>query len=1164
LSLSSRFFGRCFKLIVATTLAVGGFMLAAEPALRDFDLPADVAAKSLKIFAQQAETEILIQAELGREVRTRAVKGRYTPREAIERMLASTGLTVKEDAETRSMAIIPVAKADLSSNASPTTPPGGDASAAKKKSPQTMSRKNSIAALLGWAAVVFGPPASTEAADAGARENPSVQRNDGVAGDVVVISPYTVDTTRDRGYQAQNTLAGTRLNSSLQDTPASVSVITQAFLQDVALDDLAQLSTYSVNSQVYESDTGSTSGNDAVNGQNIVKAIDTRGVRATQALDYFKSITPDDTYRVDRYDDSRGPNSILFGISDAGGLINQTSRLANIRRDSGAIKWSFGTNDRNRAELHLNKGLLDQKVGFSLAVVHQENGGWQLFDYQDKQRFFGALTIKPSSRLTLNVMGETGKERQAIVPPYLPGDGALAWLDNRRALGVAAVTFAPLNANPTVGQQALGVVSRNSTANGSNRRLTYIANNGTLFDAVGTYLTGSYNNAAVRAPDGTPGVTGALIRLNQPDLVPYHANAGGPGMFKEVRLRNYTATADWEIARGLYANFGHNYQNTRLKAAFIPGGNGPTLQGDANTTLGVRGAPNPYVGQLYIDATWKREAHNAERKESRFSLSYDFHAGWFGSHQLAGMVSRSVERDSRVNSWLALAGAPFGGGASGANNRVTTRYYLDPANPATITGGDWRAVPGSLMVDGRAYPVIFANDAPGGNNATAQQKVNTALAVLQSHFWQRRLVTTVGYRVDKAEVTSFGFATDPVVGDVPDYNLAKATINHNRGHTVTEGMVFHVGAGLSVIANASSSIGLPDFIRTIFPNGQIPESSKGRGRDYGLSWDGWDHRLNAKIVYYETGERGKALLNNSTALFTNRNARVADAFESVLVGAGRPVATADWVRTRAALTPAVNGALFDVDSSGYEFSAVANPTPNWRVMANYAYTDRSVAGMYMQDVVPWYGLKSEQGLIQNGVTQDAVGRFAIDPSAFTSSGAIAKWIELSRLSPQANASVLTTATGVTIAQEVYDMIVGINEQKRMEEQRWGLRPHRVNVFTAYDFSREGNLKGVTLGGGFRWRSANIIGADQNGQELKGRATRESDLLLRYSRPMGFSKRARVVFQLNVMNVWNEQGIIPKYLSATPPYIIPGGRGVAYNRFDLIAPRTLRFTTSFEF
>ncbi|MBP7140682.1 MAG: STN domain-containing protein [Opitutaceae bacterium] len=79
---------------------------AAEPVKKEFDLPADVAARSLKQFARQSGVQVLISADLGRETRTRSVKGLFTPREALDRMLAETGLTVREDAKNGTMAVL--------------------------------------------------------------------------------------------------------------------------------------------------------------------------------------------------------------------------------------------------------------------------------------------------------------------------------------------------------------------------------------------------------------------------------------------------------------------------------------------------------------------------------------------------------------------------------------------------------------------------------------------------------------------------------------------------------------------------------------------------------------------------------------------------------------------------------------------------------------------------------------------------------------------------------------------------------------------------------------------------------------------------------------------------------------------------------------------------
>ena len=60
-------------------------------------------------------------------------------------------------------------------------------------------------------------------------------------GEVIELSPFTVNTTSDVGYRAENTLAGSRLNTKLRDTPASISVFTKEFLDDLGITDIAQL-----------------------------------------------------------------------------------------------------------------------------------------------------------------------------------------------------------------------------------------------------------------------------------------------------------------------------------------------------------------------------------------------------------------------------------------------------------------------------------------------------------------------------------------------------------------------------------------------------------------------------------------------------------------------------------------------------------------------------------------------------------------------------------------------------------------------------------------------------------------------------------------------------------------------------------------------------------
>lgn len=65
---------------------------AAEPAKRAFDLPADDAAVTLKSFAEQSGQEIVYAVDLVKGTPTNAVKGEFTPKDALDQMLAGTTL----------------------------------------------------------------------------------------------------------------------------------------------------------------------------------------------------------------------------------------------------------------------------------------------------------------------------------------------------------------------------------------------------------------------------------------------------------------------------------------------------------------------------------------------------------------------------------------------------------------------------------------------------------------------------------------------------------------------------------------------------------------------------------------------------------------------------------------------------------------------------------------------------------------------------------------------------------------------------------------------------------------------------------------------------------------------------------------------------------------
>ena len=70
-----------------------------------FDLPADTAEKTLKLFSQQSGRALIMSVQAVKGIRTKAVQGELTPLDALARMLAGTGLEVVEDAPSGSLAV---------------------------------------------------------------------------------------------------------------------------------------------------------------------------------------------------------------------------------------------------------------------------------------------------------------------------------------------------------------------------------------------------------------------------------------------------------------------------------------------------------------------------------------------------------------------------------------------------------------------------------------------------------------------------------------------------------------------------------------------------------------------------------------------------------------------------------------------------------------------------------------------------------------------------------------------------------------------------------------------------------------------------------------------------------------------------------------------------
>ena len=71
------------------------------------------------------------------------------------------------------------------------------------------------------------------------------------ADETVMLSPFQVSTSKDQGYEASETLSGTRLSTPNKFVGAAITDVTPALMQDLALTNMQDLINFVPNSASY-------------------------------------------------------------------------------------------------------------------------------------------------------------------------------------------------------------------------------------------------------------------------------------------------------------------------------------------------------------------------------------------------------------------------------------------------------------------------------------------------------------------------------------------------------------------------------------------------------------------------------------------------------------------------------------------------------------------------------------------------------------------------------------------------------------------------------------------------------------------------------------------------------------------------------------------------
>jgi outer membrane receptor protein involved in Fe transport len=258
--------------------------------------------------------------------------------------------------------------------------------------------------------------------------------------DIVRMSVFTVSEQADTGYQALNTLAGTRLNTPLKDIGASISVYTKDFMDDIGAVDAASLLAYATNMEVagangnYSAATDDINSTMALNGgqrANPQGTARTRGLAAPNITrNYFSTNIAFDTYNTGPVTIARGPNAILFGVGSPAGVVDTALSAADTQRTRGKAEVRYGNNDSLRFSLNHNQVLLRRRLALRVAVLDDKEKYNQEPAFEHKRRVYGAVTFTPSRTTEIRANFEAGKTDANRPIGILPFNSiSSAWLE---------------------------------------------------------------------------------------------------------------------------------------------------------------------------------------------------------------------------------------------------------------------------------------------------------------------------------------------------------------------------------------------------------------------------------------------------------------------------------------------------------------------------------------------------------------------------------------------------------------------------------------------------------------------------------------------------------------------------------------------------------------
>ncbi len=733
-----------------------------------------------------------------------------------------------------------------------------------------------------------------------AQTAPAASKTTAAKDETILLNPFEVSTAKDTGYVAGSSLAGGRAETPLALTPASISVMTREFLDDLNIIGLEDAVKWTVSVM-----PGNENQNQTPFGSFGFNFRNTGSAQNYPTRNYFLFYANSDTYNTERFEFARGPNSLLFGDAALGGVSTNFTKQARFNQQRHEFRLQGDSDGGWRSALDTQWG--NRSFAVRVNGLVQRNEGWRDGTYENRDGFHLALSYKVSQNTQIRAEHETLTWNSLIYQT--------AYSDNVSFWDRTTVNNATTHALNSIA----GAVNFGVEQFGGNPYYAYAP-------AIPSAGVQDYRWAYRSRGTGFNIKPEGRSDIAQFPRLPSREFNLGPNDADQIRALNYHAvyidqrlTRDW-FAQLAYFRMDHDAEARNTE------GRGTTNYVDVNRFL-PNGQTNPKFGVPFADVDQNIQYQDNRVEDIRLLTTYKFDLPRvFDLKQrfsvIGGFRPERFEMWQRRMRWLNNPAQP---NVNNVANQFRYRLYWDEP----LRYGVGNTPPPFTAPAGAPTPRFGYADI--GFGSKEHKDLTYAQVVSSTTLFNERIAILSGIRTDKLKrLIRQMIGNDPVTG-YTTYGGFDPAIKANRiGYEdvsrvkVTSsniGLVGYVLPWLAVQANYSENFGLPTTGVNKY-NGATFDPTRGKGRDVGLKFSLPNNKLYAVLTRYDSEQVERIIGGGNVGNIQNIWRNLGDSTDDKIGFNYRDTE--------------------DIEATGWEFEIVTNAIPNFTLTANWARPDATI------------------------------------------------------------------------------------------------------------------------------------------------------------------------------------------------------------------------------